>query len=167
MMLVLRLLHVLTGAFWFGGVAFSVRFVMPSLGAVGPAAGPVMQQLTQRKLTQTMMGIAIVNVITGIWMMLVLSGGDMGAWMQLNSSKMLSAGGAFAILALLVGMISNPPAAKRLGALSAAIGKRGGPPTPEEAAEMGQLRRRMYRGQVIVLSLLTLAVAAMAVARYT
>jgi uncharacterized membrane protein len=165
--LVLRLLHILSGAFWYGATMFAARFLMPSLKAVGPAAGPVMAQLNQRKLSQAMMGAAIVNVLSGVGLMFVVSGGDMGAWMQLNSSKVFATGGTLAILALIVGMVMNPPAAKRMGQIAAAAAKRGGPPTPEEAVELGALEARLRTGSAIVATLLTLAVAAMAVARYT
>ena len=90
----------------------------------------------------------------------------MGAWMQLNSSRTYATGGLFAILGLVIGMIMNPPAAKRLGVISAAIGKRGGPPSPEEAAEIARLQARLKTGTLFAGLFLSLAVAAMAVARY-
>ena len=37
MIYALRLLHILSGAFWFGALIFSVRLLMPSLQALGPA----------------------------------------------------------------------------------------------------------------------------------
>ena len=167
MILVLRLLHILSGAFWYGAVIFTARFLMPSLKAAGPAAGPVMAQLNQRRLSQALMGAAIVNVVSGGALMWVLSGGHMGAWMQLTSSKTFATGGTLAILALIIGMVMNPPAVKRMAAIAAGAAKRGGPPTPEEAEELDRLQARMRTGTIIVATLLTLAVAAMAVARYT
>jgi uncharacterized membrane protein len=163
----LRLLHILSGAFWFGALLFSVRFVMPSLRAVGPAAGPVMAQLNQRGITAAFMGAAIVNLASGIWLTFIVSGGAPGAWMKSGMGRTIGAGAACAILALLVGMIVNPPAVKRMGQIAAAAAKRGGPPSPEEAAEIQRLQQRMARGNVFVAILLTLAISAMAVARYT
>jgi hypothetical protein len=98
--------------------------------------------------------------------MYIVSGGDIGTWMGTGMGRTLAMGATFAILALIVGMIMNPPAVKRLGAIAAAAAKRGGPPTPEEAAEIGQLHKRMQTAGVIVAILLTLALAAMAVGRY-
>jgi len=167
MFLVLRLLHILTGAFWYGAVIFSARFLMPSLQAAGPAAGPIMAQLNQRRLSQSIMAAAIINVISGLSMMFVLSSGDMGTWMRMNSSRAFATGGTFAILALILGAVMYPPAVNRLGAIAAAAAKRGGPPTPEEATEIGALQARLRVGNLLVAVLLTLALAAMAVARYT
>ncbi len=163
----LRLLHILSGAFWFGGVIFTVRFLMPSLRAIGPAAGPVMQQLNQRKLSVAFMGASIINLASGIWLMSIVSGGDIGEWMKAGMGRTIGAGAACSILAMIVGMIVNPPAVKRMGQIAAAATQRGGPPTPEEAAEVQRLQKRMAGANGFVAILLTLAVAAMAVARYT
>lgn len=167
MIQVLRLLHILSGAFWYGAALFIARFLMPSLDAAGPAAGPVMAQLNKRGLSQAMMGAAFVNLIAGVWLMYLVSDGDVGTWMKTSMGRTLALGAVFAILSMIVGMVMNAPAAMRLGAIAATMGKRGGPPTPEEAAEMARLQGRMRTGAILVAVLLTLAVAAMAVGRYT
>lgn len=166
MILVLRLLHILSGAFWYGATMFTARFLAPSLGAVGPAAGPVMAQLNQRKLPMAMMGAGIVNVVSGVWLMFAVSGGNLGEWMRSRMGQTFSAGGTFAIIGLVTGMIMVAPSAKRLGVIAAAAAKRGGPPSPEEVAEAGRLQQRMRTGSALVATFLTLAVAAMAIARY-
>jgi hypothetical protein len=90
----------------------------------------------------------------------------MGDWMRTGMGRTLAIGGALAILALVVGMSMVAPGARRMGHLAAAAAKRGGPPPPEEVAEMGRLQERDRVGTIIVAVLLTLAVTAMAVARY-
>ena len=162
----LRLLHILSGAFWFGAVIFSVRFLMPSLRAVGPAAGPVMAQLNARKMSIVFMAAAIVNLISGIGLMYAATGGAVGPWMRTPMGQTIGWGGVCAILAMIVGMIVNPPAVKRMGQIAAAATQRGGPPSPDEAAEIQQLQKRMARANGFVAILLTLAISAMAVARY-
>ena len=166
MIYVLRLLHILSGAFWYGTVIFGARFLMPSLRGAGPAAGPVMAQLNQRKMPIAMMGAGIVNIGSGIWLMYLASGGDVGSWMRSGMGQTFAIGGALGILAMVIGMIMSPPAAKRLGEIGAAVAKRGGPPLPEEAAETARLQNRLGLSTIITATLLTLAVAAMAVARY-
>ena len=166
MIYALRLIHILAGTFWYGALIFITRFLMPSLRAVGPAAGPVMAQLDQRRLSTAMMGAAILNVGSGIWLMFITSGGDIGAWMHTGMGRTLGFGGGLALLALIVGMTMNPPALWRMGAIAAAAAKRGGPPTPDEAAEVMRLQKRLALGSIIPAILLTLTVSAMAVARY-
>lgn len=94
----MRLLHILSGAFWFGAVMFSVRFLMPSLRAVGPAAGPIIAQLNQRKMWAVFMGAALVNLGSGIWLMFLVSGGAPGEWMKTGMGRTIGAGSACAIL---------------------------------------------------------------------
>jgi len=166
MIYVLRLVHILSGAFWYGSIIFSARFLMPSLRAAGSAAGPIIGQLNQRKMPAAMMGAGIANVASGIWLMFLVSGDAPGVWMQSGMGRTLGIGGAFTILALIIGMVMNPPAAKRLGKIAAAAAARGGPPPAEEVAEVARLQRRLGEGTIIVATLLTLAVSAMAVARY-
>lgn len=166
MIQVLRLLHILSGAFWFGSVMFIARFLLPSLGAAGPGAGPVMVQLNQRRLPLALMGAGFINVASGIWLMFLVSGGALGVWMRSPMGRTLGIGGGFAILAMIVGMILNPPAAKRLGEIGAAAAKRGGPPPPEEVAEVARLQKRIALGSMLAAAFLTLAVSAMALARY-
>jgi len=163
----LRLLHILSGAFWYGTVIFSVRLLMPSLRAAGPAAGPVMAQLNQRGMSAALMGAAIVNLGSGIWLMFIVSGGAPGEWMKTGMGRTIGAGAACAVLAMIIGMIVNPPAVRRMGQIATAAGQRGGPPSPEEAAEVQRLQKRMASANVFVAILLTLALSAMAVARYT
>ena len=162
----LRVLHILSGAFWYGAVVFNARFLMPSLSAVGPAAGPVMAQLNQRRMSMALMGAAIVNVVSGIWLMFVMSGGAMGPYMRSSMGRTFAYGGGLAIVAMIIGMAMAPPAVRRLGQIAAAAAKRGGPPTPEEAAEIERLQGRLRMATVVTAILLTLAVSAMAVARY-
>lgn len=166
MIQVLRLLHILAGAFWYGTVIFTVRFLMPSLRAVGPAAGPVMAQLNQRKLSLALMGAALINLTSGIWLIFLVSGGAPGIWMRSPMGRMFGIGGGFAILAAILGAIVNPPAVKRLGEIAASAAKRGGPPSPDEVAETGRLQRRMGVANLFVAALLTLALSAMALARH-
>jgi hypothetical protein len=166
MIYVLRLLHILSGAFWYGTAIFGARFLMPSLRDAGPAAGPVVAQLNRRKMPMAMMGAGIVNIGSGIWLMFMASGGSPGVWMRTGMGRTFAIGGALAILALIYGMIVSSPAAKRMGEVASAAAKRGGPPSPEEAAELARLQKRLGLSTIISATLMTLAVAAMAVARY-
>ena len=166
MIYVLRLLHIISGAFWYGSLLFMARFLAPSLRAAGPAGGAIMAQLNQRRTPMAMLGAGFVNVASGIWLILLTTGGKVGPWMHYGMGRTLAFGGAMAIIGLIVGVIVAPPAAKRLGEIGAAVAKRGGPPSPDEAAEIARLQGRIASSTAIGAVLLTLAVAAMAVARY-
>ena len=166
MLYALRLVHILSGMFWVGTVLFTTLLLMPSLRAAGAAAGPLMAELGKRRMPVVMMGVAFLTIGSGVWLMTIASGGDMGLWMRSGTGRTFAWGGALAIVTLALGMAINMPAARRMAAINDAATRRGGPPNPEEGAELQRLQRRMAIGSQIVAILLVFATAAMAVARY-
>src|SRR5689334_12522167 len=165
MIFVARLAHIIAGAFWFGTFMFVARFLMPAVKAAGPGAGPVMAQLG-KKIPQAMMGAAAVTILSGLWLMSLVSGGSTRVFMQSGFGRTIGLGAASAILALTLGMIINVPASRRMAAVNEGIGKRGGAPTAEEGAELKKIMARLGLGTMIAGTFLTIAVIAMAVARY-
>ena len=166
-LLLLRFIHVLGGAFWFGAVIFMTGFLMPSLQAAGPAAGAVMDQLTRvRRLPIFMMGAAIFTILSGFALYARESGGFTGPWMRSGTGIIFGIGGAAGTLAAIVGMAVASPAGRRMGALGAQIKASGAPPTPEQVAELQALQGRIARGSAAVAVLIVIATTAMALARY-
>ena len=51
-MIVLRLIHIVTGVFWVGGSFLLLSYIVPAADAAGPAGGQFMQRLMQRGLTR-------------------------------------------------------------------------------------------------------------------
>jgi hypothetical protein len=167
MIYVLRLVHIISGVFWVGSVMFTSLLLAPTLRALGPGAGPVMNQLVKvRKLPIVMMLSGILTMIAGLWLFLIDMSVSQGAFMRTGSGMTFSIGAVFAILAFAVGMAVNLPTSKRLAAIGAAVAGRGGPPNAEEQAEMQRLNGRMTTASQIVMVLLVLATGAMAIARY-
>ena len=167
MVFVLRLVHVFSGVFWVGSVLFATYLLAPSLRALGPGAGPVMNQLVRvRRMPVLMMTSSLLTIGAGIWLLAIDSTGAPGEWMRSGTGRTFSMGGALAILAFLLGMAINMPASRRLAALGAAAAARGGPPTAEEADELQRLQGRMSVASQIIAVLLLLATGAMAIARY-
>jgi uncharacterized membrane protein len=162
----LRLIHILAGVLWVGATVFIAVFLMPSLRAVGPAAGPVMEQVARvRRLPIWMMSATILTILSGLTLYGVDSAGFHSAWMHSGPGTVFGLGGVLAILAAVVGMAVNAPAGKRLGVLASEIKVRG-TPTPADVAEMQSLQARLARATNLTAGLLILATAAMAVARH-
>jgi uncharacterized membrane protein len=163
----LRLLHIVAGVFWVGSILFMARFIFPSAVALGPAAGPFMDQLTRvRKLPAALMGAAIVNILSGLLLYWRDALAFQGAWMRSPTAMVFGLGGLLAIVAFSIGIAVNLPTTKRLAALTAAMQSKGGPPSPDEAAQMKQLQGRLGAALRAIAVLLFLATAAMALARY-
>jgi hypothetical protein len=165
--LLFRVIHIVFGVFWVGGALFLAIFVLPAMRAVGPAGGPVMSQLIQvRRMPLYMMGAAVLTVLSGLGLYWRNSGGLQPAWLHSGTGLVFGLGGLLGLAALGVGMGVSAPVGRRMGALSAGIQARGGPPSPDEAGEMQRLQARMVAAAYWVAALLTLATASMAVARY-
>lgn len=163
----LRLLHIVAGVFWVGGVLVFARFLFPTARALGPAAGPVMNHLNGvLKLPNALISAAIGTILSGLLLYWHDSGGFQGAWMSSGAGMTFGTGGLLAIIAFTIGITVNAPTAKQFGALAASVHAKGGPPSPEEAAELQRLQGRLGTALGVVVTLLVLATAAMALARY-
>jgi hypothetical protein len=167
MLLTLRLIHILAGVFWVGAAVFTAAFLVPTIRAVGPAGGPVMQHISQvRKLPVFVLSAGFLTVLSGIGLYSIPSAGFTSSWMRSGPGITFGVGGLLAIVALSIGVIFVMPMAKRVGALAGAIGASGGKPSPDQAAEMQKLQARMGKASALGALLLVGATAAMAVARY-
>lgn len=166
MLLTLRLIHILAGVFWAGTAMFTAVFLIPSVRALGPAGGPVMQQIAEkRKLPMYFMIAGLLTILSGFGLYWIASSGFANGFMRSGPGMTLGTGAVFAVLAMLVGIFVASPTAKRAGALGAAMAS-AGKPTPDQVAEMQRLQARMGKASALGASLLVLAAAAMAVARY-
>jgi uncharacterized membrane protein len=165
--LALRLIHIVSGVFWAGSVLFLTWFLVPSIGASGPAAGPVMDQLMRvRRMPLYLIGAMLLTLLSG----LTLYGHDSqtygAAWMRTGSGMTFGAGAIFAIVGAAIGLFVNTPVAKRLSALGVSIKAGGQPPTAEQTATLTMLQSRLSRASYTAGILVLLATACMAVARY-
>lgn len=158
LMIVLRFTHIFFGALWVGMMAFQIFFLMPALAEVGPDAGKVMASFARRRIPIVMLSIALLTIISGIWLLMRFVGGDAGVAMRTPMGRALGWGGVAAIVAFIVGMSVVRPAMMK----AMQLGQEG----PTHAAEIGRLRARATTGGKIVAGLLMLALALMAVARY-
>ncbi len=162
----LRLIHILGGAFWFGSLMFVAIFLLPTLKAIGPASGAVMQQLTEvRKLPLYMMFVPIITILSGLGLFYNDSVGTAGGFMRSAPGMMYSTGGVLAIITATIGGFINAPTGKKLGELGGKIRARGGPPTPEEQSEVARLQDKLNGATRVAAVLVTLAGACMALAR--
>ncbi|MEJ7810756.1 MAG: hypothetical protein WKG32_10145 [Gemmatimonadaceae bacterium] len=165
--MLLRLLHIVLGVFWVGASVLLAAFLLPTVRALGPVGGQVMDQLARvRKLPLYLMAAGIPTVLSGIALYWRDSAGFRGEWMRSGPGTTFGIGALLALVAMVIGMAINSPTAKKAAALGAAMQAAGRPPAPEQLAQIQQLQARLYRATVGAAVLLALATAAMAVARY-
>jgi hypothetical protein len=167
MFLLARFVHVVTGVAWAGALIFIGFILTPAIRATGPSGGALMQQLVRVQrlpvYLMVLMGLTILSGLSLFWLDLNAFG---VAWMHTAPGRTFSAGGGFAILAAILGMVVNVPTAKKLGVLMGSIHAAGTQPSVEQAAELGRLQNRLYRAGQAAAVLILLAVICMGIARY-
>jgi len=158
-MIVLRFLHVFGGAIWVGMMAFQIFFLGPSLAEAGPSAGQVMAGLMKRRIPVIMPIIALVTILSGMWLFQRLSGGDMKALMATPMGQAFAWGGALALIAFLIGVVVMRPMMMKSMKLMQAGNPANGP-------EIQRLQARANTLGKVVSYMLLLTLGLMAVARY-
>jgi uncharacterized membrane protein len=158
----IRVIHVLLGVFWAGAVFFLLLYLEPTVREVGPDAGKVMSGLQRRGMTRTLLGVGLVTIVTGVYLLWQLSGGFSGSFMGSRSGILLSTGMLAALLALGVGAHVSKPTAERLTSLGEQLAAAGAPPSDEDQAEMARLRNKLRGALRVVATLLLVALVTMA-----
>jgi len=167
--IIFRLLHILAGVAWVGGVFLFVVFVQPSAAAIGPAAGPMMGQLLgTRKLVDRFLQLAAVTIVAGLVMYIKDASdfGSLGDFLQTGYGVALTIGMLTAIAAAALGCAVTRPNVGRLLGMQRAIAESGAPPTSEQAAQIAAIQRTLKIYARLSFGLLVVTVAAMATARY-
>ena len=166
-LIVLRLTHILAGIFWAGAAVLAAAFLVPAVRATGPEGGKFMQQLIQKQGLSTYISIAAwLSTLAGLALYWRASLGLQLAWILAPSGLTLTIGAVAGILAAIMGAMVNAPTATRMSALAKEMESAGGPPKPEQIAEMQKLQVRLGQAGVWAAVLLVIASAAMAIARY-
>ncbi len=164
--IVLRFAHVFFGALWVGMMAFQVFFLMPALAEAGPDAGKVMGAMMKRRVPVIMPIIALITIVSGMWLFQRMSGGNMGALMATPMGQAFAWGGVVALIAFLIGIVVMRPAMMRSMRLMESIATA---PQAERAAMQAEIQQLRARGAVlgkVVAWMLLFTLAAMSVARY-
>ena len=167
--LVFRFFHIVAGVLWVGSAFLFSGFIGPSATEVGPAAGPLVAVLVKkRKITKVIVSLSGVTVLAGwiLWLKDLSNYGSLGDWLGTSFGLVLTIGAVLATIAMGIGARLIGPNVEKVVDLGGQIAAGGGPPTPEQAAEMERTQTTLEMSSKIDLVLLLLAVTAMATARY-
>jgi len=167
-MLVFRVLHIGAGVAWAGSAFLFVVLIQPSAAAIGPAAGPFMvEMLGRRKLVSWLLSLGGTTVVAGLLLYWRDANGTdgLGDFIASRFGLALTIGAAAAIAAFLVGLLGTRPNVRRLLDLSSRAAS-GGPPPPAVMQDIASVQARLKLLAQVALALITVAVVAMATARY-
>jgi uncharacterized membrane protein len=167
LILILRLTHIISGVFWAGATFFMVSYVEPSVKATGPEGQKFMQYLGSRSsMTAGLAVTAILSTLSGLILYVINFGSNVSSTYAL----VLGFGGLAGIAALLVGYFVQNRSTQRIKTIAADIESSGGPPSPDQIAEMQALSARISQGARLTATLLLIAIILMAsaqpIARY-
>jgi hypothetical protein len=166
-LIILRILHIAAGVFWVGAAALFFFFVEPTVKELGPTGGAFMGHLSKvKKMPLVILMSAGLTVLAGILLYLRASGGFDVDWITTATGLTFTIGGLAAIIAFLIGVTVVKPAVDRLGALGAEIQASGGQPSKAQAVQLQAVERKLKMVGRTNIALLTVAVVAMAIARY-
>jgi uncharacterized membrane protein len=166
MFLILRIVHIVTGVFWAGTLFFLVSFILPTFKAVGPDAGKVFAELRRRGLFNKLPVIALLTIVSGLWMYSIRAAGASG-WGGSREGMTLGIGAVSALIAFLLGTFVMRPNTLKAADLAAEAGPMpAGPDKDAKMARVTAMRARSGMAARIVATLLGVTVIAMAIARY-
>jgi len=143
------------------------RFLGPNAKVLGPDASKFMQRLMgPMRLLDTAITMAVLTILSGTWLVWIMSGGFQSPWFGSAPGMAFSTGGLLGVLTLMTGLGVTRPSLERLKQIGQEIASADGPPNAEQTAEIAALRAKMGKAGNLAFILLVGAVVAMSVARY-
>ena len=166
-MIVLRIVHIFSGAYWAGGVFFLVGVLSPTVQAAGPEGGKFMQRLAAGgRMALGFTLAALLSTLSGLLMFWRVSGGFSAGFFSSGTGLALTIGGLAGISAFLHGLGVTGRASARMGTLAREIMAAGGPPSPAQMQEAQALGAKLSSAAVVTAVLLSVALIGMSVAQY-
>jgi hypothetical protein len=165
-LVVMRLLHVGLGVFWVGVMVFNAIFLGPSIRDAGPDGAKVMAGMMRRRFMDVMPVVAILNILSGLWLYWKMSGGFQPAYLHSGPGMTFAMGGILAIIAFVLGVTVVRPSMLKAVSLGPLIAQ--AQPQERDAlmAQAQSFRSKAMGGGRVVALLLGLATVTMAVGRY-
>lgn len=166
LVIVLRLLHILSGVFWVGAALMLTYFISPTVGATKEAGQGFMRHfMGNTKFNLAMWTSAITSVIAGAILYWIDSDGFSSAWVRSGPGIGFGIAAGFALLGLIVGIFQNRNS-NAMAQLGGQIQSQRTPPSPEQTAKLQSLGKALAVGGTLNASFLILATVGMAIARY-
>jgi len=165
--IVLRFVHVIASVCWAGGGFIFFWFVEPTAKALEPVGMQFIQHMAgKRRFNMFMVINSTLTVLSGALLLWNATSGNLATYMSTGPGLGFVLGSLVGIAVYFVGMFGVGPRAGKLAKIGEAIQIAGGPPTPEQVAEMQKLDKEMSMFSKIDFWMVALSLALMATARY-
>ena len=165
--LVLRLIHILSGIMWVGSGVYTSFFLGPALSGSPAVMGQVMAGLQRRSIFLVLQIVAGLTILSGLRLLSIDSAGFGASYFATGTGRMFAIGASAAIVADVLSFGVSQPAMVRAGAMAASLGASAD--ASERARltpELDKLRRRATITGALAVWFGLLAASGMAIARY-
>ncbi len=160
---ILRLVHVVSGAFWVGAAIVFYFFLGPTVGVTAEAGQKFAQHLIARtRFITVLVSAGGLTVLAGFLLYWIDSQGFTTGWMQSGAGISFAIGGIFGLIGLIFGSMVGSVNTKMVRTGMQIQGK----PTPEQLSQIQAFRKRLAVIAPINVYSLILALVFMSVARY-
>jgi uncharacterized membrane protein len=158
----LRIIHIVSGVFWVGGVLIMTFFISPTVSA-NPEAGQkfVGHLMNNLKFSTRMSAAAGLTILAG-FILFSLDARAGATWLRSSFATGLSIGAGFALIGFVFGILLGR-ATKAMTQLGAQMQ---GKPSSAQLAQMQTVQRQQVTYSRLSAAALVLAVIFMAIARY-
>ena len=163
----LRLIHILGGAFWLGAAITMFLFLQPTARAIAPEGQRFMLHLLRdRRFSEVVLAAALFTGAAGAILFWRDTGGLRLASITQPQTLGFTIGGLAGGIALLLFLFVGYPAGRRIIAIGGRLEAERRPPNEDEQRILAAAQGVLSRVGATVLVLLVIAAAAMATARY-
>lgn len=161
-----RVLHVGLGVFWAGTLVFNAAFLLPSIREAGPDGAKVAAGLMRRRFLDLMPVVALVTVLSGLYLYWRVSAGWDPVYMGSAPGMAYGVGAVASLIALGAGVGVLRPAMLRAASLTQSAAGLAANDASQALATAQALRARAGAAARAVAWLLAVATVTMALARY-
>ena len=159
----LRIVHIVAGAFWFGGSMMMMFFVGPTVREMGEAGPKFIALLVRnRKFTIRMSIAAGLTALAGVILYWIDSSGFTSPWMTSGAGTGFGIGAVFGIVGFVYGLMVG----RTTNAMVNLGGQIQGKPTPEQLSQLQVLQKRQTSVSTISAVSLLVSIVFMSIARY-
>ena len=166
-LLILRFIHIIASVCWAGGGFVMFLFVEPTAKALAPTGMQFLQHMvTKQRFSIFMVISSTLTVLSGALLIWQRGNGQWLDYVQTGPGLGFTLGSIVGIVVYFVGMFGVNPRAIKLSKLGQEIQAAGGPPTPEQGAELHRLDREMAAYNLADFLLVALSLGLMSTARF-
>jgi uncharacterized membrane protein len=165
-MVILRIVHLFSGVFWVGSTFLLVGYIAPTVAAAGDAGRTFMSHFALKTGFSPAMAITgTLTTLSGLLMYWELFGFRTTTFNS-GYGLAISIGALAGILALIFGFVFQFNSITKMKAINREVEASGGPPSPDQMAELGRHGERVALGSRIGIILMTIALLGMSTAQY-